>query len=129
MEVRPRRPNGRLMSVGIALALIWTLLGYRLTIVQGANAGEFAEQGLLQRLGGGTPPAPPPPPPPPPPSPPARPRRCLPAHRAETGLPGRGTRRPRRRVRPLRRQHRTRGSRTVLRRRARRPPRFPSRRA
>ncbi|MBI5157432.1 MAG: penicillin-binding protein 2 [Acidimicrobiia bacterium] len=50
MEARPRRPNGRLMSVGIVLALIWTLLGYRLTIVQGADAEAFAAQGLQQRL-------------------------------------------------------------------------------
>ncbi len=50
MEVRPRRPNGRLMSVGVVLALIWALLGYRLTIVQGANSQEFAERGLQQRL-------------------------------------------------------------------------------
>lgn len=50
MEGRPRWPNGRLMSVGVVLALIWALLGYRLAIVQGSNAGEFAERGLQQRL-------------------------------------------------------------------------------
>lgn len=51
MQERPRRTgNARLMSVGIVLVLVWTLVGYRLTVVQGARAEEFAAQGYDQRL-------------------------------------------------------------------------------
>lgn len=51
MEDRARRTStGRLMSVGVVLVLVWTLIGYRLTVVQGARAEEFAERGLEQRL-------------------------------------------------------------------------------
>jgi len=39
-----------LISVGVVLVLFWTLVGYRLTVVQGARAEEFAERGLEQRL-------------------------------------------------------------------------------
>ncbi len=42
--------NIRLLSVGGLLVLAWTLIGYRLTVVQGAYAEEFAERGLEQRL-------------------------------------------------------------------------------
>ena len=42
--------NIRLLSVGGLLVLAWTLIGYRLTVVQGAHAEEFAERGLEQRL-------------------------------------------------------------------------------
>lgn len=50
MEQQLRRPsNVRLISVGTLLVLAWTLIGYRLTIVQGANAEEFAAKGIEQR--------------------------------------------------------------------------------
>ena len=50
MEVQPRRPHGRLIGVGVVLVVAWSLIGYRLTVVQGARADEFAAQGLDQRL-------------------------------------------------------------------------------
>lgn len=51
MEERPRRWSGaRLVVVGVVLVLAWTLVGFRLTIVQGARAEEFAARGLDQRL-------------------------------------------------------------------------------
>jgi cell division protein FtsI (penicillin-binding protein 3) len=50
MEQEPRRRlNARLVSVGVLLVLAWTLIGYRLTVVQGARAEEFAARGLEQR--------------------------------------------------------------------------------
>jgi cell division protein FtsI (penicillin-binding protein 3) len=52
MHERARRDasTGRLVAVGVVLVLIWSLIGYRLTVVQGARADEFAERGLEQRL-------------------------------------------------------------------------------
>lgn len=51
MDERPRRGSStRLVSVGIVLVLAWTAVGYRLTVVQGARAEEFAARGLEQRL-------------------------------------------------------------------------------
>jgi len=51
MEQEPRRRlNARLMSVGVLLVLAWTLIGYRLTVVQGARADEFAARGREQRV-------------------------------------------------------------------------------
>ncbi|MDP2622736.1 MAG: penicillin-binding protein 2 [Actinomycetota bacterium] len=52
MEERPRRvtSNRRLVAVGVVLVLAWTTVGFRLTVVQGARADEFAERGLDQRL-------------------------------------------------------------------------------
>lgn len=51
MEDRPRRTSSaRLIAVGVCLVLAWTLVGYRLTVVQGARAEEFAARGLEQRL-------------------------------------------------------------------------------
>lgn len=52
MDERPRRvtSNRRLVAVGVVLVLAWTTVGFRLTVVQGARAGEFAERGLDQRL-------------------------------------------------------------------------------
>jgi cell division protein FtsI (penicillin-binding protein 3) len=51
MDPRARSTStGRLISVGVVLVLVWTLVGYRLTVVQGARAEEFAERGLEQRL-------------------------------------------------------------------------------
>lgn len=52
MDQRPRRAtsNRRLAAVGVLLVLAWTIVGYRLTVVQGARAGEFAARGLDQRL-------------------------------------------------------------------------------
>ena len=51
MEERPRRgSNTRLVSVGVVLVLAWSMVGYRLTVVQGARADEFAARGLDQRL-------------------------------------------------------------------------------
>lgn len=51
MEERPRRTStARLISVGLVLVLAWTFVGYRLTVVQGARAEEFAARGLAQRL-------------------------------------------------------------------------------
>ena len=40
----PRTSTGRLVAVGTILVLIWSLIGYRLTVVQGARAEEFAER-------------------------------------------------------------------------------------
>jgi cell division protein FtsI (penicillin-binding protein 3) len=50
MESRPQGPNARLVAVGVALVLAWTMVGYRLTVVQGARAEAFAARGLDQRL-------------------------------------------------------------------------------
>lgn len=51
MDERPRRAlNARLVSVGVLLVLAWTMVGYRLTVVQGAHAEEFAARGIEQRL-------------------------------------------------------------------------------
>jgi len=51
MEQQPRRAlNARLMSVAVLLVLVWTVIGYRLTVVQWARAEEFAARGLEQRL-------------------------------------------------------------------------------
>lgn len=50
MEARPRWPNGRLITVGALLVVAWSLVGYRLVVVQGAQAEVFAAQGLDQRL-------------------------------------------------------------------------------
>ncbi|HEX9977387.1 MAG TPA: penicillin-binding protein 2 [Acidimicrobiia bacterium] len=51
MDERPRRGSGtRLATVGVVLVLAWTMVGYRLTVVQGARAEEFAARGLDQRL-------------------------------------------------------------------------------
>jgi len=51
MEQPPRRAsNARIVSVGVVLVIAWTLVGYRLTVVQGAHAEEFAARGLEQRL-------------------------------------------------------------------------------
>ena len=52
MDERSRRGAGnrRLMAVGVLLVVAWTLVGYRLTVVQGARAEEFAARGLDQRL-------------------------------------------------------------------------------
>jgi len=51
MEQPPRRAsNARVVSVGVVLVIAWTLVGYRLTVVQGAQAEEFAARGLEQRL-------------------------------------------------------------------------------
>ncbi|MEX0826604.1 MAG: penicillin-binding protein 2 [Acidimicrobiia bacterium] len=52
MDQRPRRAtsNRRLATVGFLLVLAWTIVGYRLTVVQGARADEFAARGLDQRL-------------------------------------------------------------------------------
>ncbi len=51
MEQEPRRRlNARLVSVGVLLVLAWTLIGYRLTVVQGARADEFAARGREQRV-------------------------------------------------------------------------------
>ena len=51
MDERPRRGSGtRLVTVGVVLVLAWTMVGYRLTVVQGARAEEFAARGLDQRL-------------------------------------------------------------------------------
>jgi cell division protein FtsI (penicillin-binding protein 3) len=38
------------MTVGIVLVLAWALVGYRLTVVQGAQAQVFADRGLDQRI-------------------------------------------------------------------------------
>lgn len=51
--VSPRRPRGlnaRLVMVGVALTLAWLGVGYRLVVVQGTRAEEYAAQGLGQRL-------------------------------------------------------------------------------
>lgn len=51
MEQRPLGPlNARVVAVGVLLVLAWTLIGYRLSVVQGARAEEFAARGLEQRL-------------------------------------------------------------------------------
>ncbi len=51
MEQEPRRRlNARLVSIGVLLVLAWTLIGYRLTVVQGARADEFAARGREQRV-------------------------------------------------------------------------------
>ena len=51
--VSPRRPRGlnaRLVMVGVALTLAWLGVGYRLVVVQGTRAEEYAAQGRGQRL-------------------------------------------------------------------------------
>ena len=51
--VTPRRPRGlnaRLIMVGVALTLAWMGVGYRLVVVQGTRAEEYAARGLDQRL-------------------------------------------------------------------------------
>lgn len=51
--VTPRRPRGlnaRLIMVGLALTLAWMGVGYRLVVVQGTRAEEYAARGLDQRL-------------------------------------------------------------------------------
>ncbi|MCU0281200.1 MAG: penicillin-binding protein 2 [Acidimicrobiia bacterium] len=51
--VTPRRPRGlnaRLVMVGVALTLAWLGVGYRLVVVQGTRADEYAARGLDQRL-------------------------------------------------------------------------------
>lgn len=50
MERRRRTSSGRLITVGVVLVMAWTLVGYRLTVVQGARAQDFAQRGLDQRL-------------------------------------------------------------------------------
>jgi cell division protein FtsI (penicillin-binding protein 3) len=51
MEQLPRRgSNARLLSVGIVLVLAWVLVGYRLAVVQGVAAADYADQGRQQRL-------------------------------------------------------------------------------
>lgn len=47
---RPRRLNARLVMVGVALTLAWAGVGYRLVVVQGTRAEEYAARGLDQRL-------------------------------------------------------------------------------
>ena len=47
---RPRRLNTRLLTVGVALTLAWAGVGYRLVVVQGTRAEEYAARGLDQRL-------------------------------------------------------------------------------
>jgi cell division protein FtsI (penicillin-binding protein 3) len=42
--------NARLISVGIALAVAWVGIGYRLAVVQGMEADVYAARGLDQRL-------------------------------------------------------------------------------
>jgi len=41
----PRRLNARLVMVGIALTLAWVGVGYRLVVVQGTRAEEYAARG------------------------------------------------------------------------------------
>ncbi|MBS1195550.1 MAG: Peptidoglycan glycosyltransferase [Actinobacteria bacterium] len=51
--VTPRRSRGlnaRLVMVGVALALAWLGVGYRLVVVQGTRAEEYAARGRDQRL-------------------------------------------------------------------------------
>ena len=46
--VTPRRPRGlnaRLVMVGVALTLAWLGVGYRLVVVQGTRADEYAARG------------------------------------------------------------------------------------
>jgi cell division protein FtsI (penicillin-binding protein 3) len=51
MDQRPRHgSSARLLAVGVVLVAAWTAVGYRLTVVQGARAEEFAARGLDQRL-------------------------------------------------------------------------------
>ncbi len=51
VEQRPRRGiNVRLVSVGVALVMAWMGVGYRLVVVQGSRADEYAAKGLDQRL-------------------------------------------------------------------------------
>jgi cell division protein FtsI (penicillin-binding protein 3) len=40
----------RLVSIGVVFVLAWVVVGYRLTVVQGAQAQEFSERGLDQRM-------------------------------------------------------------------------------
>jgi cell division protein FtsI (penicillin-binding protein 3) len=40
----------RLVSIGVVFLLAWVVVGYRLTVVQGAQAREYSERGLDQRL-------------------------------------------------------------------------------
>jgi cell division protein FtsI (penicillin-binding protein 3) len=40
----------RLVSIGVVFVLAWVVVGYRLTVVQGAQAQEYSERGLDQRL-------------------------------------------------------------------------------
>jgi cell division protein FtsI (penicillin-binding protein 3) len=47
---RPRGLNARLVMVGVALTLAWVGVGYRLVVVQGTRAEEYAARGLDQRL-------------------------------------------------------------------------------
>jgi cell division protein FtsI (penicillin-binding protein 3) len=48
---RPRRGlNARLVTVGVALTMAWVGVGYRLVVVQGTGAEEYAARGLDQRL-------------------------------------------------------------------------------
>lgn len=49
-EYAGRARNARLIGVGVVLVLAWSLVGYRLTVVQGARADEFAARGFDQRL-------------------------------------------------------------------------------
>ena len=42
--------NARLVMVGVALTLAWLGVGYRLVVVQGTRAEEYAARGLDQRL-------------------------------------------------------------------------------
>jgi len=47
---RPRGLNARLVMVGVALILAWGGVGYRLVVVQGTRAEEYAARGREQRL-------------------------------------------------------------------------------
>ena len=47
---RPRGLNARLVMVGVALTLAWVGVGYRLVVVQGTRAEEYAARGWEQRL-------------------------------------------------------------------------------
>ena len=50
-EYTPRRfLNARLVTIVVVLMLAWLGMGFRLWVVQAANAQEFAERGLSQRL-------------------------------------------------------------------------------
>lgn len=49
-EQRRRGLDVRLLSIGLAFVIAWSVIGYRLTIVQGARADEFAERGRFQRV-------------------------------------------------------------------------------
>jgi cell division protein FtsI (penicillin-binding protein 3) len=51
VATRPaRRLNARLVMVGLALTVAWAGVGYRLVVVQGTRAEEYAARGLDQRL-------------------------------------------------------------------------------